>query len=145
MVVAYWEGVEIASKQFELAADEEKEITLVAQIVILNAFTATPQYAESGGKIASARLTYTIKNIYLPLNDARLVLSVFHRGHQVDQLEMFTLPVLELGSQDHRYSYIPPEGWQSGEYKFRIDLYAEYNMGSIKMIFYKMLVTAQPG
>lgn len=128
VVVAYWEGVEIASEQFELAADEEKELTLVAQTVFINAFTATPQYAETGGKIASARLTYTINNIYLPLSDARLVLNVFHRGRQVDQLEMFTLPVLELGSQDHRYSYIPPEGWQSGEYKFRIDLYAEENI-----------------
>jgi hypothetical protein len=58
---------------------------VVAQTVFLNAFTATPQYAEYGGKIASARLTYTIKNIYLSLNDARLVLNVFHLGRQVDQ------------------------------------------------------------
>jgi hypothetical protein len=66
VVVAYWEGDEIASDQFELAADEEKEITLNAQTVFINAFTAVPQGDEAGGKMASARLTSCIPvNLYL--------------------------------------------------------------------------------
>lgn len=125
VVVAYWEGVEIASREFELAADEEKVITLVAQTVFIKAFTATPQYYEASGDLASARLTYTIDNIYRPLDNVSAVLVVSHRGSLIDELEMFAQPRLDLGSQDHRYTYIPPDGWQNGEYIFKVELYAE--------------------
>ncbi len=125
VVIAYWEGTEIASREFELAADEEKQITLVAQTVFIKGFTATPQYYEASGDLANARLTYTIDNIYRPLDQVRAVLIVNHRGSLIDELEMFAQPRLELGSQDHRYTYIPPDGWQSGEYLFKVELYAE--------------------
>jgi len=46
------------------------------------------------------------------------------------QLTQLTIEksILEPGSQDHRYSYIPPGGWQNGEYQFRVELYAEDNI-----------------
>lgn len=120
VAIAYWEGTEVASEQFTLAADEEKEITLAAQTVFINGFTV------SGGEDkGSARLTYTIDNIYRPLSDVRLVLNVFHRGKLLEELEMFTIPLLEVGSLDNRFNYIPAQGWQPGEYVFRIDLVAE--------------------
>lgn len=125
IVQAFWEGAEVAMKEFSLAADEEKEITLVAQTVFIDGFFATSQYPGGSEKISSVRMTYTIKNVYRPLKDVRTTLCVYHRDRLLEKLEMFSLPVLELGSQGGRYTYIPPQGWQNGVYRFVVNLYAE--------------------
>lgn len=123
-VQAYWEGTEVAQQEFTVEADEEKEITLTAQTVFLTGFGAQPRYSEETEKISSARITYGIKNIYEPVEDIRTVLTVLYDGELLEELEMYAIPILPVGTSDSRYTFIPAQGWKSGTYSFKVSLYS---------------------
>ena len=121
----YYNGEEVATDDFELAVDENKEVVLVVKTVSIFGLAATPQYDEQKKNIASARITYTIKNVYKPLKNISAVLNVYHRNKLVEELEMFTIPELEVGTQDNRYTYMPPAGWKDGRYNFTVSIYSD--------------------
>lgn len=123
-VQVYWEGVEVAQREFALDADEDKDITLVVQTVFLEGFGVHPQFPENSRKIASARVSYNIKNVYVPLENASTMLRVYYKGKLLDELEMYAVPTLPLGTHSNRYTYIPPQGWKNGEYTFSISLFS---------------------
>ncbi len=120
----YYNGEEVATDDFELAVDENKEVVLVVKTVSIFGLAATPQYDEQKKNIASARITYTIKNVYKPLKNISAVLNVYHRDKLIEELEMFTIPELEVGTQDNRYTYMPPAGWKDGRYNFTVSIYS---------------------
>lgn len=123
-VQAYWEGTEVAQQEFTVEVDQEKDITLTAQTVFLTGFSAQPRYSEETDKVSSARITYGINNIYKPVEDARTVLTVLYDGEPLEELEMYAVPTLPVGTSESRYTFIPAQGWKSGTYSFKVGLYS---------------------
>ena len=121
---ARYQNIKVAEESFSLAADEEKEITLVCYTLCLANFTVSPVYSDSG-EIASARINYTIANLHKPLKDVRAVLKVELDGKPLDETELISFSTLDVGSRSGSYSYIPAQGWQKHHtYSFIIELYA---------------------
>ena len=127
-VVIYYQGTEVASQSFDLAANEAKDIKLTVKTVFVVGMTAAPAYNQKDGKITTARINYTLKNVYKPLKDVRTVLTVTRDGKPLDEIEMIAMPTFDLISQDSRYTYIPSDGWQGGEYHFKVSVFANGNV-----------------
>ena len=122
---AYFEDTKVAEESFSLAADEEKEITLVARTVFLAGFSVVPNYYTETGKLAFAKVLYTINNIYQPLKDVKAILEVTLEGQAVEEVELISLPSLDVGQTGGSSNYVPTEGWQGGTYSFKIELYSQ--------------------
>jgi len=149
-IQATWNNNEIASDSFELKVNEEKDISLQVQTVFIQDFTVNSQDADE--KNISSGLTYVIKNIYAPIKDARLCLQVYYAKTQkdfnlsnkqekdsnktnlIEEIELLQLPVLEVGSQSGRGTYIPPDGWKNGIYKFRLVLYGKEKYSETELV-----------
>lgn len=122
---ASFQGTKVAEESFALAADEEKEITLVARTISLAGFAVVPNYYTETGELAFAKIVYTISNLYQPLKDVKAVLKVTLDGQTVEEVELISLPTLNVGKTAGSSNYIPTEGWQKNStYSFRIDLYS---------------------
>jgi len=132
---AYFEGTKVAEESFSLATDEEKEVTLVAQTVFLPGFSVVPNYYSKTGAIAFAKIVYTINNLYQPLKEVKARLRVSFAGEAVEEIELLSLPILNVGKTAGSYSYTPTQGWQEGTYSFKIELYSQgklYTQSSAK-------------
>jgi len=125
MVQAFFQETEVAREEFSLRADEKKDITLVAQTVFILGFSVAPNYFEDSGKIAFANIVYTIKNIYQPLKNVTTTLKVALNNELLEEAEIISTPMLNVGSTAGSYKYTPPQGWQSGTYTFRMELYSQ--------------------
>jgi len=121
---AYSQNFKLAEESFSLAADEEKDITLVCYTLCLADFSVSPVYS-SDDKLTSAKIAYTIANLDKPLKDVRAVLKVELDGKPLDETELISFSTLGVGSTDGSYNYIPAQGWQGKHtYSFTIELYA---------------------
>ena len=107
---AHYQDIKLAEESFSLAADEEKEITLVCYTLCLPEFSVSPIYSDSG-ELASARIEYTIANLLEPLNDVKAVLKVELDGQPLDEVELMSFSKLDVGSTSGSYNYIPGQGW----------------------------------
>lgn len=122
VVTAYFEGTEVASQKFTVAAQDDKKIELKVNTAFVIGLTAVPQFNDSNNRITSARINYTVKAVFQPIKNVTVYLNVKKGGKDVEKVEMYTLPELALGSQDSRYTYIPSDGWSSGEYSFTVEI-----------------------
>lgn len=122
---AYLQDTKVAEESFTLAADEEKEITLVARTVFIAGFTVVPNYYTETGELAFAKIVYTINNLYQPLKEVKAILEVKLEGQAVEEVELISLPSLDVGQTGGSSNYVPTEGWQSGTYSFKIELYSQ--------------------
>lgn len=147
-----YDGYTIAERAFSVAEDEEKDIKLEVRTVYIQNFAVTPQYYRRNDRLASARVDFSIRNVYQPINEARVVLRVYHERRSIlgriggvfsrnkanasnqdelldyqllDEIEIYSLPTLEVGSQSGRFTYTPPEGWRNGKYSFALTLYGD--------------------
>ena len=120
---AHSQNVKLAEESFSLAADEEKEITLVCYTLCLADFSVSPVYS-SDDKLTSAKIAYTIANLDKLLKDVRAVLKVELDGKPLDETELISFSRLDVGSTGGSYNYIPAQGWQEKHtYSFIIELY----------------------
>jgi len=122
---AYLQDTKVAEESFSLAADEEKEVTLVARTVFIAGFTVVPNYYTETGKLAFAKIVYTINNLYQPLKEVKAILEVTLEGQPVEEVELISLPSLDVGQTGGSSNYVPTEGWQGGTYSFQIGLYSQ--------------------
>ena len=121
---AYFQDTIVAEESFTLAADEAKEITLVARTIFLEGFCVVPNYHIKTGELAFAKIVYTINNLYQPLEDVKAIVKVTLGGQAADEVELISLPTLDVGKTAGSSNYIPTEGWQHGTYSFEIELYS---------------------
>lgn len=118
------QDIKITEESFSLDVDEEKEITLVCYTLCIADFSVSPIYSIDD-KLTSVKIAYTITNFDKPVNDVRSVLKVELDGKPLDETELTSFSVLEVGSRGGSYNYIPAQGWQEKSlYNFTIDLYA---------------------
>ena len=122
---AYFDETMVAEESFSLAADEEKEVILVAQTVSIQGFSAVPNYYTKGRELAFVKIVYTINNLYQPLEDVKASLEVTFKGQAVEKSEFLSLPILNVGKTEGSYNYTPAQGWQDGTYGFKIELYGQ--------------------
>lgn len=125
LVEAYYRGTKVAEQTFSLEAGERKTITLVPQTVYIEGFSVVPNYYTETGELAFAKMVYTINNTYQPLQDVTAVLKVSLEDELVEEMELISLPTLDVGKTGGSYNYIPSEGWQHGTYNFKIELYVQ--------------------
>jgi len=123
-VVAYISGEKRGEEWFDIAADEEKSITLTPSTVYITGLSIVPSLYVESGELASAKLVYTIKNLYQPLKEIEVILKIACNGETVEEIPLLSLPTLDVGSTSGSYNYAPQK-WLGGDYSFSIQLYTQ--------------------
>jgi len=121
----YVAGEKLAEEAFNIAADEEKTITLIMRTVCFEGFGIVPNYHTETGKLAFVQLVYTINNLYQTYPEAEAVLKVTFDGTPLEETTVATLTPLEKGRVELKYNYIPAGGWVDGTYGFMLQLNLE--------------------
>jgi hypothetical protein len=119
---AYLAGELLAEENFDVLADEEKEISLVVKTVYFENFGLVPSYRNDTGELTIAEIVYTVKNLLKPVDNAEIILQVSHDGNALDSASLANLSPLDLGRVGLSYNYIPSDGWQNGTYGFQLQL-----------------------
>lgn len=122
---AYMEGNKLAEETFRVAANESKKIVLQAKTVYFEGFTVVPNYSAETKKLVFAEIVYTVNNLFQPFPQGKVVLKVTKGGSPLDEVNLITLAPLEKGKVELSYNYIPKEGWQKAEYRFKLELWIE--------------------
>lgn len=127
VAVAYIAGEELAQESFEVAADEQRTVSLPLETVYFESFGLVPNYGKATNELAFAQVVYTIKNLYRPVQKADVVLHVSLDGATFDEVTLVTLSPLEKGRVGLNYNYVSSEGWRSGTYSFKLELLLDGN------------------
>ncbi len=120
VLIEYYNGETVAETQFTIAPDDDKKVTLTAQTLFVDGLSAVPVMREGTQNISSARIDYTLRNIFETTAPLTLKLVVSYNGSPLEELDMVTIPGIDLGTQSNRFTYIPPEGWKNGKYSFEV-------------------------
>jgi hypothetical protein len=118
---AKYSNITIAQESFTLASNEEKSITLVCSTLNIEEFAVTSNLSADN-RLTSAKISYTINNIYQPLDNVSAMLYAAYKGQTLDEIEIVSFSTLDAGSRSGSYNYIPAAGWQSGSYTFVLKL-----------------------
>lgn len=125
-VQAFFRDIEVAKAEFELLANERKEIVLSAQTVFVQGFSVSPVYSsEKKDNIVLANLSYTIQSIYKELKNVKAVLYISFDGALTEEIEIISMPSLATGNTGGNYKYAPALGWEEGKYSFLMKVYSE--------------------
>lgn len=119
-LIARLEDYEVVNEDFSLSDGDDIDITLTAQTVFLDSFSVTPRFSRETDEFTNIRIDYEIVNIHEELEDVEIELEVDHEDEQIDDGVQLNLPVLPAGTYESSFTYTPPEGWESGEYVFRM-------------------------
>ncbi|GAI27718.1 unnamed protein product, partial [marine sediment metagenome] len=124
-VIAYIAGRTLAEETAEVKAGERKEITLVVRTVYFEQFGIEPNYNPDTELLAFIRIVYSINNLYQAVSNAEVILVVNRDDNPLEQVSLILLSRLDMGRTGGSYSYVPAEGWQAGNYSFKLELYIE--------------------
>ncbi len=122
---AYIAGEKLAEESFEVAANEQKTVSLLLETVYFESFGLVPNYNRGTDELAFAQVVYSVKNLYRPVKTAEIILHVSLNGTSVDEISLATLSPLEMGRVSLNYNYVSSEGWRSGTYSFKLELLLE--------------------
>ncbi len=120
---AYMGGSKLAEESFTIAANQTKKIVLQAKTVYFEGFTVAPNYSAETKKLVFAEIVYTVNNLFQPFPQGKVVLKVTKGGSPLEEVNLITLAPLEKGRVELSYNYIPREGWQKAEYRFKLELW----------------------
>ena len=118
-ISATYQDTQVVQKDFVLKDKDRLSIDLIAQTVFVKTFMMGANL-DSQGKIQSAKIVYTIRNIHRPEPGAKLILSVTKNSHTVEEIPMMTLPELMVGELSGRFTYYPKDGWSNGNIGFSL-------------------------
>ncbi|MBN1191822.1 MAG: hypothetical protein JXA46_18870 [Dehalococcoidales bacterium] len=119
---SYLGGTKVAEERFDIAAGESKEVNLSGATVYFEGFDIVPNYQKSDGNLAFVQLVYTIKNLYQRIEKSDVILKVNRDEGQPVELLLAAISPLETGRVGLNYNYIPAEGWEKGNYNFKLQL-----------------------
>jgi len=126
IVYAYSGGVELASQDFEVAAGDDKSLTLTVKTIYFKSFQIVPATNTETGELGYVQISYTIANVYEPVSNAEVRLIVTRDGVPLDETTMLTMGVLDVGDMGVPYRYTtPPDSWKRGTYGFSLRLYID--------------------
>ncbi len=134
-VVAYIAGRTLAEETVEIKAGERKEITLTVMTVYFEQFGIEANYNPDTKLLAFVRLVYSINNLYQAVSNAEVILVVNRDDTPLEQVSLISLSRLDMGRTGGSHSYVPTEGWEPGNYSFKLELYVEgefYNDSSVE-------------
>ncbi len=127
MTRALYQEIVLAEQAFSLADKETKKITLTCPTICISDFTLTPN--NSGEKLISLKIGYTIANLQKPQPDVKAVLKVKLDNNDLDEAELTSFSQMDVGSRSGTYNYSPAPGWQQKhKYSFIIELYSKDNL-----------------
>jgi hypothetical protein len=89
----------------------------------ISSLSVAPSYDPVTDKLISASIVYRMNQPCASFPDARLTLTVFHDGQFLEQVPLLTSNELQADGQTGKLSYVPPTGWETGEYAFRAELF----------------------
>ncbi|MBN2240072.1 MAG: hypothetical protein JW712_09885 [Dehalococcoidales bacterium] len=115
-------GMLLAEEQFDISANEKKNITLSGATVYFEGFDIVPNYQKDTDILAFVQIVYSLKNVYQRVNQAEVFLQVSLDGSVIDELSLANLNPLETGRIGLNYNYIPSAGWSDGTYEFILRL-----------------------
>ncbi|MBM3132462.1 MAG: hypothetical protein FJZ95_05455 [Chloroflexi bacterium] len=118
---AYIGDQKLTEKTFNVGANEEKSVDLEVSTIYFSGFGAVPYYG-SDGKLGFAKLVYTIKNVYQPVESPEVVVLVTRDGVSQESIPVASMTTLGIGAVELSYSYVPSEGWTDGRYGFKLRL-----------------------
>jgi len=124
-VVAYIAGRRLAEEEFEILADEVREIELIVRTAYFEQFGIEANYIPDTDQLSFVRMVYTLNNLAGPLDNVEVILRVTLDGQPLEDLSLIILGRLDLGRTGGSASYVPEAGWQPGEYTFWLDLNVE--------------------
>ncbi|AEK73127.1 hypothetical protein GQS_06145 [Thermococcus sp. 4557] len=149
-VEAYLAGNFLNSTEFEVGPNEEKGVKLVVRTVYFLAFDAAPA-TNAEGRIGYTYVVSTVRNLFRPLKNAEIVLSVAYNGKPLENVSVSKIPLLPLNDTEFKYNYVPTDGWKPGTYSFRMllysngQLYARTEVKSLEVTPEMAGVSAAPG
>jgi hypothetical protein len=120
---AYLAGQLLNATEFEVGPNEEKDVRLVVRTVYFLAFDVAPA-KNAEGRIGYAYVVATVRNLFKPLKNAEVVLSVSYSGKAIENVSVSKIPLLPLNDTEFKYNYIPMDGWKPGKYQFQMLLYS---------------------
>ena len=118
---AYVAGKELASKNFNVAANEQKTLSLTLKTVSFEGFEIVPLNQTDTGKLVMVRIVGTVKNLLDAFNDVKVNLSV-NSETQTENVNIINLSRLEKGDLELNNNYVPADGWRQGVYIFKLEL-----------------------
>jgi hypothetical protein len=89
----------------------------------LTSFNTAPGYDKTTNTLVYVRIAFQMNQTWKSFAGARLMMTVFHNNQLLEQVPLFTLSELQADGQTGELSYVPPTGWETGEYAFRAELY----------------------
>jgi len=125
VAAGYIAGEKLAEESFEVAANDQKMVSLILETVYFESFGLVPNYSRATDELVFAQVVYTVKNLYRPVKTAEIILHVSLNGISVDEVSLATLNPLEMGRVSLNYNYVSSEGWRSGTYSFKLELLLE--------------------
>jgi hypothetical protein len=118
-------GEKLAEQAVDLTAPNGiKEITLVVKTVEFATFKVITNYDARTHITSSARVDYTVRNLYQPVAQVDLKLKVSFNGAALEEIPVLPAATLVTGDTSGFKDYVPAQGWQSGAYTFQANLYA---------------------
>jgi hypothetical protein len=89
----------------------------------LSSYSIAPSYDKTTSALIYTMITFQMDQDWGSFPDARLMMTVFHDSQFLEQIPLFTMCERQQDGRTGNLSYIPPGGWQSGEYAFRAELF----------------------
>jgi hypothetical protein len=96
----------------------------------ISLFSAIPAYDSVTLRPTSVRVTYQVKNLAGVVTDVELVLKVSLNGIPLEDVVLISSGQLPPGGTSGSWDYIPSQGWVSGTYTFRAELYVGGVLGA---------------
>ena len=122
-VVGSYKDYEVLREEFTIVDREQTVLHIVAQTVFIEDMTVTPLISTNTGLLSRVRINYTIRNIHTMVEDVRLILNTNFEDELIDRGEEAIIPFLPESVFEGSFNYLPPEGWESGNYTFKIDVF----------------------
>ena len=110
---------------FELAADDNKTIELMAGTIYFENPGILPYYNKHTQKLAFVNIYYTVRNVYETADQVDIELLITLDGNTIEQKHVFTFQPLVLGRASGSIDYYPSDG--NGEYGFKLQLLVDGN------------------
>jgi hypothetical protein len=111
---------------FDVAAGEDKTIALIARTVYFeDDFVVVPNYDSETNKLLNARTLTTLTNVLQTLAGTEVRLVVTFNGDPLEEITVLGPLSLPVGQTGVPWNYIPEDGWKSGLYGFKYQLYVD--------------------
>lgn len=117
-VFVYYEGLQVAQKDIVLNDGDTLTEAVTVQTLFINRFDINPMFNQVTEEFTTARLSYTLENPYINLENVDLTVDVSYEGEFQETFEGGSLSIIPEGEFSGNFIYFPSSAWQAGTYEF---------------------------